>query len=387
MTVYLDHNATAPLPEAVREAVLPWLGERWGNPSSVHRLGRQARAALDRAREQVAALAGASAGQVVFTSGGTEANNLALLGVAGAWERARGRPGTVAVSAVEHASVLAAAAALERRGWRVRRLPVDGEGRLREEGLEEALGDPDLALVSVMAANNETGVLQDLEAVTARARGRGVPVHSDAVQAAGKVPLDFAGSGLSLLSLSAHKIGGPKGAGALVVHPGLEVEPLLHGGGQERGLRGGTEAVPALVGFGAAAELAREALAERAAALAGLRELLEAGLRRALPEAVVAGAGAPRVPNTCLFAVPGVDGEALVLALDQMGYCLSSGSACESGSGEPSHVLLAMGWPEELARCAVRASLGPGNDRAQVEAFLADLPRAVEGLRRRVAFL
>ncbi len=391
MTVYLDHNATAPVPPAVVEAVLPWLGERYGNPSSVHRLGRQARAALDRARAQVAALAGAAPEQVVFTSGGTEANNLALLGAAGAWEGRRGRPGAVAVSAVEHPSVLAAAEALEARGWRVHRLPVDGAGRLRPEGLEAALADPELALVSVMWANNETGVLQDLEAVVAAARARGVPVHSDAVQAAGKVPLSFRDAGLALLSLSAHKLGGPKGAGALVVDRALELEPLLRGGGQERGLRGGTEAVPALVGFGAAAELALEGGAEglqaRARALEGLRQRLEAGLARALPEAVVAGAEAPRVPNTTLLAVPGVDGEALVLALDQLGFCLSSGSACESGTGEPSHVLLAMGWPEALARGAVRVSLGPGNDAAQVEAFLEALPRAVAGLRRRVAFL
>lgn len=379
MATYLDHNATTPLDERVLEAMLPFLREGFGNPSSLHGFGRVARNALDTARQQVADLVGAHPSQVVFTSGGTEANNAALKGVA---ERAA--TGHIAVSAVEHASVLGPAAALGRRGWRIDTLPVDGDGRVRRDAVAAALR-PDTALVSVMAANNETGTLQDLPAVAEALRGHGVRLHTDAVQAAGKVALDFAASGAHLMSLSAHKLYGPKGVGALVVDKSLDWGPLLQGGDQERGRRAGTENVAAIAGFGRAAELARQELDRANAHLRGLRDRLEARLQEHLPEAVILGRDAERLPNTVMLALPGLDGETLLMGLDGQGFAVSSGAACGSAKNEPSHVLAAMGVPGELAQCSLRVSLGRGNSEDDVDAFVAALKRQAQSLNRMAA--
>ena len=378
MPTYLDHNATTPLDERVLEAMLPFLREGFGNPSSLHGFGRPARDAVEAAREQVAALVGAHPSQVVFTGGGTEANNAALKGVAERSGRRR-----VAVSAVEHASVLEPAAGLARRGWAVDTLAVDAAGRVRPEALAGL--DADTALVSVMAANNETGTVQDLAAVSAAAREHGAVVHTDAVQAAGKIELGFAASGAHLMSLSAHKLYGPKGVGALVVDKAVDWTPLLQGGGQERGRRAGTENVAAIVGFGRAAELARTELAANRQHLEALRGRLLARLAEALPEAVVLSPEAQRLPNTVMLALPGLDGETLLMGLDGQGFAVSSGAACGSAKDEPSHVLAAMGVPEEWAQCSLRVSLGRGNSEADVDAFVAALKQQARTLSRMAA--
>lgn len=376
MSAYLDHNATTPLEACALEAMLPILREQFGNPSSVHRYGRRARAAIDTAREQVAALVNAHPSQVVFTSGGTEANNLAIQGVAG-----RMRPGQLLVSAVEHPSVVEAADSLVDQGWAIERLPVDDQGRLRQDILKKTLlAGP--SLVSVMTANNETGVVQDITAIASRVRGSGALLHTDAVQAAGKIELDFSVSGAHLMSLSAHKIGGPKGAGALIVDKAVDIRPLLHGGGQEKGRRSGTENVAAIVGFGAAAAMVRERLAAYRLRLMRLRELLESGLRQ-FREVEIFAVGAPRLPNTVCFGVRGLEGETLVLHLDRAGFAVSSGSACASGSNEPSPVLLAMGIDRELARGSLRVSLGWSNTERDVEEFLGALATVLVGRDRR----
>ncbi|MFQ5488436.1 MAG: cysteine desulfurase family protein [Gammaproteobacteria bacterium] len=372
MKVYLDHNATTPLAVEAREAMQPYLEQLSGNPSGIHRWGRLARAALERAREQVAGLINAHPSQIIFTSGATEANNLALKG----WAAATGSGSRLAVSAVEHASVMAPARALARRGLSLSLIEVDREGRVTPATLSEVLSAAGPGLVSVMSANNETGVIQDLAMIADRVRGAGGVLHSDAAQAAGKIELDFTASGVHLMSLSAHKLYGPQGAGALVLDKGVELEPLLHGGGQEGGLRAGTENLAAIVGFGAAAEIARRKLALRRERLAALRAYLEGRLRE-LPQVVLFAELAPRLPNTVCLGVPGLDGETLVMNLDRQGLALSSGSSCASASSEPSHVLLAMGVAPELARCAIRISLGEGNTRTDIDALIAALVRQI----------
>ncbi len=373
MQVYLDCNATTPPDERVLQAMHDCLAAHWGNPSSLHQAGRAARADLDRAREQVAALVGVHPSQVVFTSGGTEANNLALWSFCARAET----PGVLAVSAIEHPSLLEPARAWAARGWRLVELPVDGEGRLDMAALDEALA-AGVGLVSVMAANNETGVLQDIPAIAGRVRSAGAVLHTDAVQMAGKLPLDFAALGAQMMSLSAHKIHGPKGVGALILDKALEFTPMLVGGGQERGRRAGTENVAGIVGFGVAAELAAQELEDRSARLRKLRDYLESRLAE-LPGVVVFGQGAERLPNTVQLALPGIEGEALLMQLDREGIAVSSGSACSSGSREPSHVLMAMGIEETLARGAIRVSLGRHNS-------MADIDRLIEVLRRQQAW-
>ncbi len=375
MPVYLDHNATTPLDARVREAMLPYLGEIYGNPASPHRFGRATRMAVDEARERVAALVGAAPQQVVFTGCGTEANNLALLGAA-----AHLPPGPVAVSRIEHPSVLEPARRLEARGRPVLWLEVDGEGRVRPESLDAALAQG-ARLVSVMLANNETGVIQDVAALARRAREAGAVVHTDAVQAAGKIPVDFPALGVHLLTLSAHKLHGPQGVGALVRDRALELEPLLVGGGQEEGLRSGTLNVAGIVGFGTAAALAADELATRAARMRALRERLERGLAR-LDGVRILAAGAERLPNTVMAGVAGVESETLLMALDRAGYAVSSGSACHTGKTEPSHVLAAMGVPPELALGSIRVSVGKDTTEADVDGFLAALAGALDSLRR-----
>lgn len=368
--IYLDHNATTPLDERVLEAMLPYLQGDYGNPSSVYALGRKTRAALERAREQVAALVAAHPTQVVFTSGGTEANNSALKGVA-----QRQTPGRLLVSAVEHASVLAPAAALRRLGWGMDIIPANDQGEVTAAAVHAALR-PDTRLVSVMMANNETGVVNDIAAVAAEVRAAGALLHSDAVQAAGKWPVDFAATGAHLMSISAHKIYGPKGCGALVADKAVDLEPLLHGGGQEKGRRGGTENVAAIVGFGEAAELALAEQKEYEARLTALRQRLERELAARVPQLRLFAVEAPRrLPNTLFLALPGLDGETLLLELDRLGLAASGGAACGTAEHEPSHVLQAMGVAPEIARCAVRISLGRGNTEQDVDTLIAALQR------------
>jgi cysteine desulfurase len=375
--VYLDYNATSPLVPAVQEAMLPFLEARFGNPSSRHEFGRQARAAVDEARARVAAAVGAHPTEVVFTSGGSEANNLFLKGVA-----ERLKPGVVAVSAVEHPCVREPAKQLRRAGWTLRTIAVDGQGRVDPADYGAALAQRP-ALVSVMLANNETGVLQDVAALAGEARRAGALVHTDAVQALGKIPVDFRALGVSALTLSAHKIGGPLGAGALVVDKRVDLAPLIAGGGQERGLRSGTENVPALVGFGVACELAVAGLADEAERLGRLRAMVEEGA--AALGAAVFSRGVPRLPNTVFFALPELEGETLVGRLDRAGYAVASGSACSSANPEPSATLLAMGVPRDLARGALRVSLGRATREEDVRGFLGVLQETVRDLRQLTA--
>ncbi len=361
--IYLDHNATTPLDERVLEAMLPYLTRHHGNPSSTHQAGRTAREAVSRAREQVAALVNARPEQVIFTSGGTEANHLALLGALQGQPPAR-----VSISAVEHASVRGAAELLAGLGWQVDSIPVDEQCRVVAERLEL---HPGTRLVSVMWANNETGALQDIRAIAKQVRGHGALFHTDATQAAGKVAVDFAASGTHLMTLTAHKLYGPKGVGALLAERASLLKPLLRGGGQEKGLRAGTENVAGIVGFGAATEFARMELNERAARWRALRERLESGLRAL--EVTIYSAHAERLPNTVQFSVPQFAGETLLEKLDQSGFTLSSGSACSSGKVAPSHVLLAMGVPRERMRNVLRVSLGLGNSEADIATFVGAL--------------
>jgi cysteine desulfurase len=370
--VYLDYAATAPLRPEARRALLDALDGAWGNPSSVHRWGRESRALLDDARARLARLIGAVPGEIVFTRAGTEADNLAILG------RARSQPGApVACSAVEHKAVLGAVHAA---GAPVRILPVDPDGVVRLDALDAVLAEGP-AVVSVMWANNETGVVQPVGEVAARCTAAGVAFHSDAVQALGKMPVRADRVPVALLSFSAHKVGGPKGIGALFVRRGTRLAPLVHGGGQERGLRPGTEDVAGALAFAAAAEAAEAECETSMLRLGALRDRLEAGLRERVPGLLVNGAGAERLPNVSSLAVPGADPEMLLAALDLEGIAASSGSACSSGAVEPSHVLLAMGLPAEVAGPSVRFSLGWGTTEAEVERVLDVFPRVVERVR------
>ena len=373
MTLYLDYNASTPLDERVLSAMTDCLAGMPGNPSSTHQFGRVVRAQLDRAREQVASLVGVHASQVIFTSGGTEANNLALHAVTAGYA-----PTSIAVSAVEHPSVLEPARALRASGWQLNEIDVDGQCRVLPEHLKETLKS-DTRLVSVMAANNETGVIQPVAQLADLARAAGAVFHTDAIQAAGKLPLDFAASGVQLMSLSAHKLYGPKGVGALVVDKALELAPLQLGGGQEYGLRAGTENIAAIVGFGVAAELAVEGLQSRAAQMAALRDRAQAGLQR-YPQVTVFAATAERLPNTLQLAVAGLDGETLLMQLDKAGIAVSSGSACSSGKTEPSHVLMAMGVEAGLARGAIRISLGRETTDADIDTLLAAFAQQMKWL-------
>lgn len=366
MPVYLDHNATTRVDPRVVEAMLPYLQGPYGNPSSLHRYGRAARDAVEQARVQVAALVGAQAQEIVWTSGGTESNNLAIKGSIGA------RPARLLYGATDHPAVMECAESLKATGWEVEAIAVNRQGQVDWGAFAQQLNDDNVRLVSVMRANNETGVIQDVARVAQMAHAQGALMHVDAVQAAGKIPVDFAALGCDLMSLSSHKIYGPKGAGALVVKAGTELQPLHHGGPQERGLRGGTENLVSIVGFGAAAELAARELLARAEHALALRGKLEAGLC-ALRGITIFGEGAERLPNTLQFAVAGYDGEALLMQLDRKGFAVSSGSACASGSHEPSHVLLSMGYSREVALGAIRVSLGQDNTAAEIDQFLLAL--------------
>lgn len=368
MPIYFDHNATTPLDPRVLDAMLPYLSGPYGNASSVHRYGRAARDAIEAARVQVAALAGAEASEVTFTSGATESNNLALKGLADGVPRAADAP-RILYGGTEHPAVLEAAEALRGQGWPVETIAVDRSGVIDWPAFEAQLARGPVRLAALMLANNETGVIHDTARAAALVHARGGLLHVDAVQAAGKLAFDFGSSGADLMSLSAHKLYGPKGVGALLVKSHVGLATQLHGGGQERGLRGGTENLAAIVGFGAACALAAAEVEGRIARWTELKARLEAGLRR-LPGITIFGDGVARLANTVQFGVEGWEGEALLMALDRKGIAVSSGSACASGTGEPSHVLLAMGWPRDIAFSAIRVSLGLASTEAEIDRFL-----------------
>jgi cysteine desulfurase len=372
-SVYFDHNATTPVDERVLEAMLPYLRGRYGNASSRHELGTSARRAVDVAREQVAALVNVQPAQVIFVSGGTEANNLFIKGAAGYL-----KPSQVAVSAIEHPCVAKPAQELARQGWKLRKIAVVRDGTVDLADAERALKEP-TGIVSVMLANNETGAIQDVAAVAGFARAARAWMHTDAVQALGKIPVDFAALGVHAMTISAHKLYGPKGAAALVMDKRLQLKPLIHGGGHEQGLRSGTENVPAIVGFGAACVLASERMRELAPRLEALRARLERGLDEL--GAVVFGARAPRLSNTTYFAFRGILGETLVIELDKAGFAVAPGAACSSANPEPSATLIAMGVEPEAALGAVRFSLGAGNTPQQIDEFLQALKSVVARLR------
>jgi len=361
--------------------MLPWLGESFGNPSSVHAFGQAARSAVEEARERVAALLGAAPPEIVFTASGTEGNNSVLSGVA---RRTRGT-GHIVLSAIEHPSVREAAARLAGAGLAVTRVAPDADaadGVVRAEAVSDALR-PDTRLVCLMLANNELGTLQPVAEVAALCRARGVPVLTDAVQAVGKIPVDVGALGADYLTMGGHKFGGPLGAAALWIRKGTPYEGLLVGGGQERRRRASTENVPAIVGLWIAAALAQEEVAARAAYLATLRDRFEAGLS-AIPGGIGAKvhcADSPRLPNTSHVAIPDVEGESLLIRLDLAGFAVSTGSACSSGAVEPSKTLLAAGIPAEEALSSIRVSFGPENTTGEVDAFLAALARETAALR------
>ena len=384
--VYLDNAATTPVRPEVLEVMLPYLGkDAFGNPSSAHRFGRAARAGIEEAKRTIAEALGAEPGQVIFTSGGTEADNLAVIGAALA-ARDQGRPFRVAVSAIEHKAVLAAAHAVRHLGGEEIILPVHASGIVDEGALNEALGRG-VAAVSAMWVNNEVGVVQPVARLAARCREAGVCFHSDAVQAFGKLPVSLADVGCTLLTISGHKIGAPKGIGALVVRDRHAVEAIIHGGGQQFGIRPGTENVPGIVGLAKAVELAADEQADLAPCVRSLRDELERRLLEVVPDAVINGWQAERAPHVCNVSIPGTDSEALLMHLDLAGIACSSGSACSTGAVEPSHVLTAMGVPRELGVAALRFSFGKDNGLEDVEAVAAALPKIVEKVRALSAVL
>jgi cysteine desulfurase len=377
--IYLDHNATTPLVPAALDRFTAVARDSWGNASSVHHFGQQAKAVLDEARASVAALIGAAASEVVFTAGGTEGDNAAVRGAVEALE-ATGRRHLI-VSAIEHEAVLQTAKSLAKRGFEVTMLPVGSTGVADPEALR-GLMTARTALVSVMHANNEIGTLQPVAALADMARAGGALFHTDAVQTAGKIPVDVAALGVDLLSISAHKFGGPKGIGALWIRRGVRLVPFVTGGRQERNRRSGTENVPAIAGMGAAADEARAHAAAAAPRIAALRDRLEQGVLDAIPGTAVNGDPASRVPNTTNISFDRVESESLLIALDLEGIAVSSGSACSSGTLEPSHVLKAMGHPHQRTLNSLRFSLGSGTTAAEIDHVVAVLPALVEKLRR-----
>jgi cysteine desulfurase len=376
MPVYLDHNSTTPLDERVLAAMLPYMRELYGNASSQHRYGRLTSGAVERAREQVASLVGAKPSQVVFTGGGTEANNLAIHAVCSS----NSGPGHLAISAIEHASLREPAFALREEGWSLSEVPVTTEGVVEVSALTHVMRS-DTRLVSIMLANNETGALQPLSRISAAVHQRQIPVHTDASQAAGKVPVDFVETGADLMTISAHKSGGPQGVGALIVNRSLSLRPLLYGGGHEQGLRAGTHNVAAIVGFGIAAELAQSELAMRAQRMREIRDRIQRAILQN-PEISIFAGKAERLPNTLQFGVRGCHGETLLLELDRKGFAVSSGSACHSNAHEPSHVLLAMRVEPELALTAIRVSVGMHTSPQDADDFVAALNVILAQFRR-----
>jgi cysteine desulfurase len=409
--VYLDHNATTPVEPAVLDAMLPYLSGDYGNASSIHTFGQKARAAVETAREQVAALIGARPQEIVFTSGGTEADNHAIFGVVSplvSWP-SRNSPNPlddiaqrstiahlkhVITTVVEHEAVLNTCQALEKEGVAVTYLPVDRDGRVDPDSVRHALSggrsnpnplnNPSPAatvLITIMHANNELGTVQPLEEIGRIAAEADVYFHTDAVQSAGKLPIDVNSLKIDLLSLSGHKLYAPKGIGALYIRGGTRLRQLLYGGHHQRGFRPGTENVPGIVGLGKAAEIARTTLAQDAARISALRDTLENGLLQRVRDSRANGSRAPRTPNTTNILFPGIEGEALVIALDLKGLACSTGAACSSGAVEPSHVLTAIGLPPEEARASLRFSLGRHTTAAHVDFALQAIPAAIAQLR------
>ncbi len=376
--IYLDNNSTTLLDPRVLEAMLPYMQHQYGNATSRHLFGRAARQALDQAREQVAEACGAHPSQVTFTASGTEANNFAIQGMAGN----NGNAKQVAVSAIEHPAVTRPAFALRENDYRIAVIAADNFGKVDHLSLDVALEKP-TSLVSVMLANNETGVIQDIAKLAEIAKSKGALFHTDAVQALGKIAVDFESLGVHAMTVSSHKINGPQGAGALILDKRVDIKPLLHGGGQEKGLRSGTENVAAIVGFGAACALLKTERETRAKVTAQLRNAFELGLHDL--GATFFGDKAARLANTSFFAFNEIEGETLVMALDRKGFAVASGSACSSDSTEPSHVLMAMGVAPDLARGAVRVSFGVKNTSDELNRFLAALQTEVQRLRQLTA--
>jgi cysteine desulfurase len=376
--IYLDHSATTPVRAEVLEAMLPFFGPRVGNPSSTHRWGREARVALDEARERLARALVASADEICFTSGGTEADNLAVLG---AWRAQRRTRPSVVTTPIEHKAVLGSVEEIEEEGGTVRILKVDGSGIVDRADFDSALAD-DVALCSVMWVNNEVGTIQDIPSLAASARARGVLFHTDAVQALGKVAIDVQSLPVDYLSISGHKVGAPKGIGALFIRRGAPVAPLLHGGSQDRGRRPGTENVAMSVGFARAVELAVAERESECVRLLRLRDELEAALLARIPDAVIHGRAATRAPHLLNISVPGTDSESMLMALDMQGVACSAGSACQSGSIDPSHVLTACGVPHDLATASIRFSLGSMTTEAQVARVSELFPALIAKARR-----
>ena len=375
--IYLDNAATTQLDEVVLEQMLPWLRERYGNASSVYQTGREARKAVEEARRQVARALNCTASEVFFTGSGTESDNWAIKGAAWAHQD-KGRH--IVSTAIEHHAVLHTLQALEKQGFSVTYVPVNEFGRVSPEDIRDAMRD-DTILVSVMAANNEIGTLQPIAQIGQIAKAQGVLFHTDAVQAVGAIPVDVEDWQVDLLSLSAHKFHGPKGAGALYVRKGVRLEPLLHGGAQERNRRAGTENLPGIVGLGKAIELACEDIEGKAQAVTELRDMLIAGILADIPQVRLNGDPVHRLPNNVNISVRFVEGEALLLRLDLAGIAASSGSACTSGSLDPSHVLLAIGLPHEIAHGSLRLSLSKKTTREEVEEVLRVLGEVVRKLR------
>jgi cysteine desulfurase len=378
MRIYFDHNATTPVDPGVADVVSRTLVEEFGNASSVHHFGQRAKGVIDEARSSVASLVGGEPSEIVFTSGGTESDNFAIRGVADALEPT-GRRHLIATT-IEHEAVIVTLKALAKRGWRTTLVPVGATGIVDPAALEAALAD-DTALVSVMHANNEIGTVQPIAELARLAHARGALFHTDAVQSAGKIPIDVRALGVDLLSLSAHKFSGPKGAGALWIKRGTRVTAILTGGKHERSRRAGTENVPAIAGLGAAARLAVGKLGKEGPRLAALRNRLEDEILARLPGTAINGVREPRVPNTTNISVDGVEAESLLIALDLEGIAVSTGSACSSGTLEPSHVLRAMGLPAHRTQNSIRISLGAGNTDEEVDYLLSKLPGVVQKLR------
>ncbi|MBF0379454.1 MAG: cysteine desulfurase [Magnetococcales bacterium] len=375
--IYLDHNATSPVREEVVEQIIPYFREFSGNPSSVHNPGRAAQKGLDDARRKVAGLVDVHASQVIFTSGGTEANNLALMGVASKFDF----KGRIITSTIEHPSVLQMCDLLESRGMQIVKIGVDEQGVVDLDSLEAAI-TPDTCLISIMHANNETGVVQPVADIANICRHRDVLFHSDTVQSVAKLPVTLANIGADMISLSAHKFGGPKGVGALIINNRLKFPGILLGGSQERGRRAGTENLPGIVGFGAAADLLIDGQKDYADFLFGLRNQLEEKLSNLVPELVIFGNNSERLANTTAVGIAGLDGETLVMHMDMAGFAISAGSACGSGRTKASHVLTAMGYDGAIGQSAVRISLGWDTKAADIDKFVMVFSRTVKQLQQ-----
>ena len=374
---YFDHNATTPVRPEVIEAMLPYMTEHYGNASSVHRFGQEARNALELSRDTIASLIGAESEEIVFTGCGTESNNIALIGHLSAVPKGKN---ALVTTTIEHSAILKTAAKLARDGFPVTYAGVNTSGMVDLDTLQDAVNEH-TALVSVMHANNETGVLQEIEEVARIAHEMGALFHTDAVQSAGKIPLNVHAMNIDMLSMSAHKLNAPKGIGVLYIRKGVLITPLTYGGGHERGIRPGTENVAGIVGFAQALELALKEMEEKRRTLSYLRDRLEEGLGERIPGVLYNGKGVPRLPGTSNISIPGVDGEALIFSLDMEGVAVSTGSACTSGEIEPSHVLVAMGRKPNIAQSSIRFSMGWGTTEEGVDHIIDVLPPMVERLR------